>query len=413
MSYPSVLLRVAAACLVVPLTTAPARAASDDITHWNTLATAAAEAGATDPLTESRIFAVLHLAMHDAVNAVERRFEPFAWRAAPVRHASAAAAAAAAAEVVLAELLPAHAATFKAALDTRLSSVADVEARRAGVVVGRRAARAVLAARADDGASRAVVYTPRDTPGDYRPTPPDLTPAMFVQWGGITPFSLEAAAQFRPVPPPVPESSAARLEADEIRDVGGEPSQRSAEQSEIARFWYENSTQGWNRIARAVVQGREMDLWDQARFYALVNVAMADGFIAGFEAKYHYRYWRPVTAIRASGRGDWLSYLPTPPVPDYPSTHTVLGAAAATTMARLLGTDLVPFSMTSGAPYPGITRTFWCLSEAAHENGASRMLAGIHFASAVRAGYQQGEQVGQWAVDHLLRPVGAPADSQQ
>lgn len=155
-----------------------------------------------------------------------------------------------------------------------------------------------------------------------------------------------------------------------------------------------------------------MNLWDRARFYALLNVAMADGFIAGFEAKYHYRFWRPVTAIRASGDAVWLSNLPTPPVPDYPSTHTVLGAAAATTMARLLGSDLVSFAAVSGPPYGGLMRSFWSLSQAARENGASRMLAGIHFASAVEAGYVQGVQVGQWAVDHLLGPMATPADSQ-
>jgi membrane-associated phospholipid phosphatase len=132
---------------------------------------------------------------------------------------------------------------------------------------------------------------------------------------------------------------------------------------------------------------------------------MADGFIGGFESKYYYNYWRPVTAIRERGDSEWLSYLWTPPVPDYPSTHTVLGAAAATVMARFFNTDLVSFSMTSGAPYPGITRKFWSFSEAARENGASRILAGIHFRTAVNEGYMQGERIGTWAFEHALRPA--------
>ena len=115
----------------------------------------------------------------------------------------------------------------------------------------------------------------------------------------------------------------------------------------------------------------------KARLLALVNVAMADGFIGGFEAKYHYNYWRPATAIRETTDPDWLSNLITPPVPDYPSTHTVLGAAAAAVLARFFETDYVAFTMTSGAPYGGITRRFWSFSEAAQENGASRVLAGI------------------------------------
>ncbi len=178
--------------------------------------------------------------------------------------------------------------------------------------------------------------------------------------------------------------------------------------------WYEHSTQGWNRIAREVAEARGLDLWDSARLFALVNVAMADGFIGGFEAKYYYDFWRPVTAIREAANDgnaataadpNWLSELSTPPVPDYPSTHTVLGAAAAAVLARVLETDFIEFSMTSGAPYAGTTRRFWSFSEAARENGASRVLAGIHFQSAVGAGYLQGEAVGAWTVGAILRPV--------
>jgi PAP2 superfamily len=132
---------------------------------------------------------------------------------------------------------------------------------------------------------------------------------------------------------------------------------------------------------------------------------MADGFIAGFETKYHYNYWRPVTAICEGGDTEWRSFLWTPPVPDHPSTHTVLGAAAATVMARFFNTDLISFSMTSGEPNPGITRKFWSFSEAARENGASRILCGIHFRTAVNVGYTQGEHVGKWVFEHALRPV--------
>jgi membrane-associated phospholipid phosphatase len=150
---------------------------------------------------------------------------------------------------------------------------------------------------------------------------------------------------------------------------------------------------------------QHLNVWENARLFALVNPAMADGYIAGFECKYHYNYWRPVTAIRESGDTEWLSFLWTPPVPDYPSTHTVLGAAAATVMARFFNTDLICFSTTSGEPRPGITRQFWSFSEAARENGASRILCGIHFRTAVNSGYIQGEQIGEWVFEHALRPT--------
>jgi hypothetical protein len=219
---------------------------------------------------------------------------------------------------------------------------------------------------------------------------------------------LASASQFRPAPPLDPKSARARTEIDEVRVIGGEKSSaRTAEQSEISRYWYESSPQGWNRIARGVAVDHGLDEWDSARLLALVNFAMADGFIGGFEAKYHYKYWRPATAIRANGDAGWLPDLWTPPVPDYPSTHTVLGAAAAAVLARYFGTDFVSFSMTSGTPYAGITRKFWSFSEAARENGASRILAGIHFTAAVNAGYEQGDRIGAWTYEHALRPLSS------
>jgi len=227
-----------------------------------------------------------------------------------------------------------------------------------------------------------------------------------VQWGGISPFVLTSSAQFRCPERPAVNRPLALADIEEVKAIGGSKSvTRTPEQSEIARYWFESSPRGWNRIAREVAAARQFDLWENARLFALVNLALADGFIGGFESKYYYNYWRPVTAIRERGDGEWLSYLWTPPVPDYPSTHTVLGAAAATAMARFFSTDLVSFSMTSGAPYPGITRKFWSFSEAARENGASRILAGIHFRTAVNEGYMQGARIGEWVFEHAVRPV--------
>jgi hypothetical protein len=392
----------------IPL--APAAWASGDVVlHWNRVATDASEALSLDPLTESRNFAIVQLAVHDAVNAVTPRYETY--RAAPPRAsgASAEAAAVGAAHEALVAVLPQARTKFDEALAAALRSLGDGAAIRRGIDVGRAAARSVLAARADDGAGRSVVYEPGTRPGEYRPTPPDFTPAAMAQWGGIRPFALESAAQFRPGPPPAVDGTRARQDLEIVRALGAKTGgTRNAEQDEIARYWYENSTQGWNRIARTVAAERKLDLHDTARALALVNVAMADGFIAGFEAKYHYAYWRPATAILEAGHAGWEANLITPPVPDYPSTHTVLGAAAATALAGAIGTDYVPFEMTSGLPYPGITRSFWSLSEAAQENGASRVFAGIHFPTAVAEGYVQGQAVGAWALEHVLRPRVVP-----
>jgi YHS domain-containing protein/membrane-associated phospholipid phosphatase len=382
------------------------RASADEVTRWNQIATDASTTPNTDPLTETRIFAILHVAIHDAVNAAESRYEPYLQRTSPVPGASVEAAIAGAAHDTLVALLPESKVSYDAAMEETLRTVTDDSRKTAGLQVGRAAAAAILKARENDGANRTVQYTPGTKPGEYCPTPPDFTPAFKPNWGSVTPFVLTSSAQFRPPEPPVVNSPSALADIEEVKIIGGSKSvTRTAEQSEIARYWFENSPRGWNRIAREVAAARQFDVWENARLFALVNLAMADGFIGGFECKYHYNYWRPVTAIRERGDSEWLSYLWTPPVPDYPSTHTVLGAAAATVMARFFNTDLVSFSMTSGAPYPNITRKFWSFSEAARENGASRILAGIHFRTAVNEGYIQGARIGEWVFTNALRPA--------
>jgi YHS domain-containing protein/membrane-associated phospholipid phosphatase len=389
--------------------TVASRASVDEVTRWNQIATDASTIPNTDPLTETRIFAIVHVAIHDAVNAVESRYEPYLPKTSSAPGASVEAAIAGAAHDTLVALLPESKVSYDAAMEETLRTVTDDSRKTAGLQVGRAAAAAILKARENDGANRTVQYTPGTKPGEYCPTPPDFTPAFKPNWGSLTPFVLTSSAQFRPPEPPVVNSPNALADIEEVKTIGGSKSvTRTAEQSEIARYWFENSPRGWNRIAREVAGARQFDVWENARLFALVNLAMADGFIGGFECKYHYNYWRPVTAIRERGDSEWLSYLWTPPVPDYPSTHTVLGAAAATVMARFFNTDLISFSMTSGAPYPGITRKFWSFSEAARENGASRILCGIHFRTAVNEGYIQGTRIGEWVFQHALRPANPP-----
>lgn len=383
--------------------------AENEVLRWNRIVTDALAAAGTDPLTESRDLAIVQISVHDALNAIQARNETYGTAMGSGAGASAEAAVAQAAHDSLVALMPAAKPALDRELAASLAKVAQADARTRGVDLGRRTAEATFAARAKDGADKKVAFPPGTKPGEYRPTPPDETPAFMAQWGGVTPFVLQSSAQFRPSAPPAPDSALALRDVAQVAAIGGKDSVRSEEQSEIARFWYENSPQGWNRIARTVAQSKELDAWDSARMLALVNIAMADGFIAVFEAKYHYAFWRPVTAIRAAGANGWLSYLPTPPLPDHPSGHTVLGAAAATVLARFFESDFVAFETTSGAPYPGIVRKFWSFSEAARENGASRVLAGIHFPTAVRTGYQLGEEVGTWAFEHALRPRAVAA----
>jgi hypothetical protein len=310
------------------------RASADEVTRWNQIATDATTVANTNPLKESCVFAILHVAIHDAANSVESRYEPYLPRTSPAPGASVEATIASAAHATLVALLPDSKVSFDAALEETLRTISDDSKKKAGVEVGRTAAAAILSARESGGENRTVQYTPGRKPGEYRRTPRDFTPAALAHWGSVTPFVLTSFAQFRPSEPPAVNSLRALADIEEVKAIGGSKSvTRTAEQSEIARYWYENSPRGWNRIAREVSAARQFDVWENARLFALVNLAMADGYIANFESKYHYSYWRPVTVIRESGDSAWLSYLPTPPVPDYPSGHAAEGAAVATVIA--------------------------------------------------------------------------------
>jgi hypothetical protein len=231
----------------------------------------------------------------------------------------------------------------------------------------------------------------------------------------VTPFTLLSGGQFRPAGPPLLESEAYARDFNEVKSLGGKSSAvRIPEQTQIARFWYEGSAQGWNRIARGVAAAKNLDQWEHARLLALVNMAMADGFIAGWHTRYHYNFWRPVTAIRFADTDgnpatepdpNWESFLNTPPVSDYPSTHSVLGGAAAAVLAAVFGTDQIAFTTTSGAPFAGITRSFTSFSQAAQENADSRVYAGIHFRTACRDGVALGQKIGRRVARMCLLPT--------
>ena len=215
-------------------------------------------------------------------------------------------------------------------------------------------------------------------------------------------------------PPPTLTSELYTRDYNEVKRLGSKQSPaRTADQSEMARFWYEGSPQGWNRIARIIAAKRGLDRWEYARLLGLLNAVLADGYIAGADTRYLYNFWRPVTAIRAgqsdgneatAGDPSWETFMNTPPLPEYPSTHSVCGGAAATVMARFFGTDQMSFTMTSGPPFAGITRTFKNFSEAQEENGASRVYSGIHFRNSTVAGITQGERIGRQAFAQYLQP---------
>lgn len=383
------------------------------VTHWNSIALDAfSPFEGTNPMAHSRTLSILHASIHDALNAIDRRYESYTPGLQASPGASPDAAVASAARSVLVALLPEQAPLVNEAYARALLSLPDGPAKVAGIVTGQAAAEATLAGRQGDGAEKGAepVYVPRPGPGEYQFTPP-FNFAAQPGWGRVKPFVIDLKEHEVEGPQPLAGLPYAR-DFDYVKAIGRiDSTVRTAEQSEIAKFWYEDSTLGWNRIANTVIRQRRLDAWSTARVLALVNFALADGFIAGFEAKYRFRFWRPETAIReAAADGNpmtapdpsWQPYMFSPPVPDYPSTHTVLGWAAAEVLMEHVG-DRVPFTTTS-LTFPGVTRKYQAISQAAQENGLSRLYAGIHFRHAVNDGRRQGRSIGR-AVAEALAPV--------
>ncbi|HEU5134296.1 MAG TPA: vanadium-dependent haloperoxidase [Steroidobacteraceae bacterium] len=381
------------------------------VTHWNTVATdALTPAQGTNPMAHSRILSVLSAAVHDAVNAIDRRFEAYTPGLADAPGASVDAAVAAAAHDVLAAYVPEQAVLVEAAYARALADIPDIAAKANGIAVGQASAAANMLRRRGDGSEEATqpVYVPRSGAGEYQFTPP-FDFAAQPGWGRVKPFVIDLREHALEGPDSLTSVQYAR-DLAYVKAIGGIDSRiRTGEQSEIAQFWYEDSTLGWNRIANTAVKQQRLDNWSAARAFALVNFAMADGFIVGFEAKYHFRFWRPETAIRYGANGgkrpkpdaDWKPFQITPPVPDYPSTHTVLGWAAAEVLIDILG-DRVRYSADS-LTLPGVTRRYKGFSAPAEENGLSRVYAGIHFVQAVKDGRRQGRSVGRAVAEALPR----------
>jgi len=334
--------------------------------------------------------------------------------------ASCEAAASAAGHAVLVALFPAAAASFDALHAKTLAAIGDGPQKNRGVVWGKSVAEQILANRATDGWNAVVPPPSGSGPGYWVPTPPAFAPYLLPQWGMVAPFTMPSSAHFRPPGPPALTSAKYAADYNEIKALGRAiGSTRTADQSEIALFWADGAgTQTppghWNSIAQQVGADLGNTLEDNARLFALLNLAMADAAICAWDAKYTFDFWRPVTAIRngdldgnpATERDPtWSSFIVTPPFPDYVSGHSTFSSAAATVLAMFYGTDNIGF--TTGSDFlPGITRSYSSFSAAAEEAAVSRLYGGIHFRSANEDGLHAGLNIGAWAFTHCLQPKG-------
>ena len=391
-------------------------ARADIIMDWNAKADALAIEKQLLNAANSRGQAMLHIAMFEAVNAIDRRYAPYRLKLTAEKNVSREAAAAAAAYDVLLALHPDKKADLDATLATSLAGIAENEAKAKGVELGKQAAAGIIALRANDGSNTPEDYRPATAAGVYIPTtiPIESTASK------ITPFVMASASQFRAAPPPALTSETWTRDLNEIREIGSLASaKRSAEQTTIARFWFFTGPRTYNAIVRQIASNRTMDLVDCARLYALTSIASADAFIAVFDAKYAHNLWRPVTAIRNADltsnpatprEASWQPLGVTPMHPEYPCAHCIVSSAISTVLQHVVGNEVAEIALVSPTA-PGVTRKWTRLQDYSDEVSSARIYAGFHYRFSTEAGKQMGKKIGDLAVTTLM--PGAVADAQQ
>jgi putative NIF3 family GTP cyclohydrolase 1 type 2 len=374
-------------CLLAASTGAQA----DVITDWNTVAGQLIVDAKLGTPPANRAIAIVQTAVHDAVTA-------------SAAHINVDAAVAAANRVTLAKLLPSQEAALHTAYQAALAKLPDGPAKAAGIAVGEKAAAAVLARRLDDGAATPERYRPYATAGAYVPTSAVATP----QWAQRKPWNLTSPSQFRPGPPPSMASAQWARDYDEVRVFGSKASpKRSAEQTEIARFWDYSLPPVYHAVLRSVATQPNRTVAQNARLFAAAAQAMDDGLIAVMDAKYHYNFWRPVTAIRngdADGNDStaieagWASLIDSPMHPEYPSAHSVLAGALTTILQAEAGPAGLPVLSTTSPTASGAMRKWKSLDDFAREVSQSRIWGGIHYRTSTDVGLAMGRQIGAQAV---------------
>jgi hypothetical protein len=356
--------------------------------------------------------AITHAAIYDAVVAIERDGAPYLASVRGPHGASAAAAADAAAHDTLVALYPSLRPSIEQQYTTLLGQLPSGRGQAEGILVGRRVAAELLQRRANDGATAApIAFQPGTEPADYQLTPPAFGQPVFTHWSHVKPFVLRRADEFRPPAPPALTSAKYAAAVNEVQAVGAATgSTRTADQTQIGLFWNPPIWATWNRIAETAAVARHDTLFGTARTFAALNLTYADSVIALYDAKYTYRFWRPVTAIHAADTDgnpatiadpDWSPLSPTAPDPSYPGAHGTISAAGAAMLASFYGNDTA-FTVTSTA-LPGVARTFTSFSEAADEATVSRIYNGNHTRIDQMAGENLGQDVAGFVLARTLR----------
>ena len=385
-------------------------AGADVVADWNEKVGNASLAARQPPPVQARNMAMVHLAMFDALNSIEPRYAPYRVKLQVPNTTSRDAAASAAAHYLMVRLYPDRSMDSDAALKATLASVPDGDTKAQGVQLGEMVAAAMLQDRSADGANAPDTYRPHAAPGAYVPT---VTPAG-PHWGSVKPFALKSGNQFRPDAPYALDSAQWARDYLEVKRMGARTgSSRSPEQTDIARFWEFNGAGTYNSLVRQISAAKNPDLLDNARLYALVSLATADAFIAVFDAKYAYNFWRPVTAIRNGDQDGnnaterdaaWEAVIPTPMHPEYPCAHCIAQSSAASVLNALFG-DTVPTATMTSPTAPGVTRSFSRLSDYVTEIVNARVYDGVHYRASGEVGVEMGRKIGEYVMQNFLKPV--------
>jgi hypothetical protein len=384
--------------MAVVLLAPPARA--DVVTDWNARAEAIAIEKELPAAFNARLMTMVQVAVFEAVNAIEKRYAPYKLGLAAEKTFSKEAAAAAAAHGVLVTLYPDRQAALDSALTASLAAVADGDGKAKGLELGKKAAAGIVALRATDGADARESYRPHTGPGVYVPT----TIPVFSQFPAVTPWVMAAGNEFRPAAPPALTSEIWTKDLNEIRAIGARNSStRTAEQTEIGRFWLMTGPRSYNPIVRQLAAAKEMDVVDCARLFALVAMAGGDALISVMDAKYAYNLWRPVTAIRNADmtgnsatprEASWLPLGDTPMHPEYPCAHCITSSAVGAVLTKVLGDRIPEFSLTS-TTLPGVTRKWKTIEAYNEEVAAARIYAGFHYRFSTTIGREMGRKIGE------------------
>ena len=390
---------------------APATPAmADAVTDWNQTSMDVLKAANVLGLPWTRSMAMVHVAIADAVNSVQDRYTRYALTVPVAPSASADAAVAAAARGILVQLYPPQAAKVDEAYAAALKAIQDGSAKADGITIGERAAAAIHADRANDATNVPDTYRPVTTPGVWIPT----TPPISSEYSQAKGWVMVRPDQFRPGPPPALPSADYARDYNEVKEFGGTKStKRTPQQTEAVRFWSQlNFQPSWNQAARQLSAGKGLGLADNARLFALLNMGTANVFIADWDAKFHYNFWRPITAIRNGDQdgndaterdAGWSPLNATPMHPEYPSAAAIVAGVGAGILESVFGTGPLPFTITDYAN-PSLTRPFRSAAHMAEEQREVRVWGGIHYRNSLIVSDEMGRKIAAYLVANTMKP---------